>query len=62
MGCVNLLEVIRKYELVDARRLARELNISPYEAGILLSVLTKLGCLEVYKDRRGRFKVYRVKR
>jgi HTH domain. len=46
---------------VNARVLARKFNVSTFTAGKVLRYLRELGLVEVYRVRRGRFLIYRVR-
>ena len=54
------LKVVRSEKFVHARKLARRLRISTKVAGHILKVLREKGVVDVWEDRRGRFKVYVV--
>jgi Transcriptional regulator. len=45
---------------VNARRLAKQFNITTHLAGRILRELRKLGLVSIYKKRRGRFTIYIV--
>ncbi len=49
-------------QFIDARKLAKKFNINTYTAGKILKELHKLGYVEVYRRRRGRFIIYRANR
>lgn len=60
-----VIEEVLKERYVNARKIARKLLRKGYEVksravGKVLSKLRELGIIEVYKNRRGRFKVYIV--
>lgn len=47
-------------QFIDARKLAKKFNINTYTAGKILRELRKLGYIEVYRKRKGRFTIYRT--
>lgn len=59
---VELFKVLKNNTFINARKLARKLGISSKEAGQLLKKLRDEGFVELYTDRVGRFKVYRVRK
>jgi len=50
----------KKVKYVNARRIAKEFNTDPRLVGKILSYLSKLGALKLYKKRKGRFSIYQV--
>lgn len=64
---INISDIIKwiknkKLKFINARRIAKEFNTDPRLAGKILSYLSKLGVLKLYKKRKGRFSVYKVNR
>lgn len=47
-------------DFIDARKLAKRFNITTHAAGRVLRRLHRLGYVEIYRKRRGRFTIYRV--
>lgn len=52
---------MRRYVFLNARKLARKLGVSRRKAAYILRRLAEAGVVEVWSDRRGRFKVYVIK-
>jgi len=62
MELEELIKVLSKYDFINARKLSKELGITTHDSGRLLKLLSKLGVVEVYRARRGRFIIYRVRK
>ncbi len=59
---IALLVILHKnMRYVNCRKLAKALGISTRKAAFLLKQLEALGILERMNDRRGRFKVFKLK-
>ncbi len=60
----EVIEWLKKYSnaFINARKLARKLNVSSKVAGHILKQLKKEGYVEPYNKRRGRFTIYKVNR
>ena len=56
----NIAEVLSRHNYINARKLARELEVSTRSAGRILKLLEELGIVELYRRRRGRFWIYKV--
>jgi len=61
----HVISTIIGEKYINARKVARKLRrrgieVSTKTIGYILKLLREKGILEVYKDRRGRFKIYRV--
>ncbi|MEM1710563.1 MAG: HTH domain-containing protein [Sulfolobales archaeon] len=59
MRVEEALKAISGEEFINARKLARKLNITTREAGRILKKLNDLGYLKIYRKRKGRFTIYR---
>ncbi|PUA33599.1 MAG: hypothetical protein B7O98_04060 [Zestosphaera tikiterensis] len=58
----EVIEWLKRYSgsFINARKLARKLNVSSKVAGHVLKQLRREGYVELYNKRRGRFTIYKV--